>query len=165
MIIIDRCGLEDAESGAACQFAVWQEAYAGLVDAERLAAVDRRSRCPGGPLAFLDHRGPTDRSLRSTMTAWSASPSPDRVRRTGVDADFELFVLNVRPEYRGTGLAQQLHDRAVGNRAAFLWVLEVNPRARAFYARNGYRPDGATKIEERIFDAPIIRMVRRAPRA
>ena len=78
----------------------------------------------------------------------------------GVDADFELFVLNVRQAHRGTGLAQQLHDRAVGNRAAFLWVLEANPRAQAFYARNGYRPDGATKIEELIFDAPIIRMVR-----
>ena len=58
----------------------------------------------------------------------------------GVDADFELFVLNVRQAYRGTGLAQQLHDRAVGDRAAFLWVLEANPRAQAFYARNGYRP-------------------------
>ncbi len=163
-MIIRPVRLEDAESGAACQFAVWQEAYAGLVDAERLAAatadldaqVDRwRSWTTEGRPILV--------AVDDDVVVGFAVAGPST--SDGVDADFELFVLNVRQEHRGTGLAQQLHDRAVGNRAAFLWVLEANPRARAFYARNGYRPDGATKIEELIFDAPIIRMVRRAPRA
>ena len=32
---------------------------------------------------------------------------------------------------------------------ATLWVLEENPRARAFYERAGWLPDGARKAEER----------------
>ena len=76
-----------------------------------------------------------------------------------IDIDFQLYAINVRQAYWGTGVAQRLHDRSVGNRAAFLWVLRDNPRARAFYARNGYRLDGAEKLEED-FGATIIRMVR-----
>ena len=32
---------------------------------------------------------------------------------------------------------------------ATLWVLEDNPRARSFYERGGWAPDGARKAEER----------------
>ena len=44
-------------------------------------------------------------------------------------------------------------------------MLRDNARARGFYARNGFAPDGATKIDPD-FAAPIIRMVRsRGPAA
>ena len=33
--------------------------------------------------------------------------------------------------------------------AALLWVLEDNPRARRFYERAGWAPDGVRKAEER----------------
>jgi ribosomal protein S18 acetylase RimI-like enzyme len=33
--------------------------------------------------------------------------------------------------------------------AALLWVLEDNPRARGFYERAGWAPDGVRKAEER----------------
>lgn len=39
--------------------------------------------------------------------------------------------------------------RALGMRGAILWVLESNARARRFYERAGWRPDGGTKIESR----------------
>ena len=64
----------------------------------------------------------------------------------------------------GTGLAQRLYNEAVGNRAAYLWVMRDNARARAFYARNGFLPDGAAKIDPD-FGVPIIRMVRLADRS
>ena len=40
--------------------------------------------------------------------------------------------------------AMRLHLRCHG--AAFLWVLEDNPRAQAFYARNSFGADGARDV-------------------
>jgi GNAT superfamily N-acetyltransferase len=61
-----------------------------------------------------------------------------------------LFLLYTPPEAWGTGAGsrlmqaslQRLLAMAVGE--ARLWVLEANARARAFYQREGWRPDGAT---------------------
>ena len=59
--------------------------------------------------------------------------------------------LYVRPEAWGTGVAAQLHDRAVealraaGAGTARLWVLEENLRARRFYERRGWQLDGTTR--------------------
>jgi GNAT superfamily N-acetyltransferase len=151
---------EDVEGGAACHVAVVREAYTGLIDPERLGAAtaDLAARVALWRSLIAEGRPILVAVDNDAVVAFAVGgPSTEE----GVDADFQLFVLNVRQAYWGTGLAQQLHDRAVGDRAAFLWVLEANPRARAFYARNGYRPDGATKIDE-LFAAPIIRMIRPA---
>ena len=83
----------------------------------------------------------------------------DFVTESDIDIDFQLYAINVRQVYWGSGVAQRLQDRSVGDRAAFLWVLRDNLRARSFYVRNGYRPDGVEKLEED-FGATIIRMVR-----
>ena len=62
--------------------------------------------------------------------------------------------LYVRPEAWGTGVAGELHDRAVaalraaGVPRARLWVLEGNTRARRFYERRGWREDGTTRVVE-----------------
>jgi len=62
--------------------------------------------------------------------------------------------LYVRPESWGTGVAGALHDRAVaalreaGVETARLWVLEENARARRFYEKRGWRPDGSTRVVE-----------------
>ncbi len=52
-----------------------------------------------------------------------------------------LFVV---PQHWGTGVAARLHDEAVAGleRPCHLWVLEENPRARRFYDRRGWGPDG-----------------------
>jgi GNAT superfamily N-acetyltransferase len=56
--------------------------------------------------------------------------------------------LGVAPDRFGTGLAGELHERAVGDwralgtRHAQLWVLAGNSRARRFYERNGWAADG-----------------------
>ena len=59
----------------------------------------------------------------------------------------------------GTGVGaalmrQALADmRARGYRAALLWVLDANDRARRFYERFGWQPDGTVK-EEQLWGAP-----------
>jgi GNAT superfamily N-acetyltransferase len=62
--------------------------------------------------------------------------------------------LYVVPERWGTGLADELHDRALdevrglGSALCRLWVLEDNSRARRFYERRGWRENGDTRVVE-----------------
>jgi GNAT superfamily N-acetyltransferase len=62
--------------------------------------------------------------------------------------ELELRAINVLAAHHGTGLADLLMDSLVGKHAASLWVLRQNDRARAFYSRYGFQPDGATKVHE-----------------
>jgi ribosomal protein S18 acetylase RimI-like enzyme len=65
----------------------------------------------------------------------------------------ELYGIHVTPELVGTGLGRDLMADALGRLAEFeaervvLWVLEANERARRFYDRGGWVPDGATRTE------------------
>jgi GNAT superfamily N-acetyltransferase len=61
-------------------------------------------------------------------------------------ADESLQQLFVRPAAWGTGVAGELHDRATDLGARKLWVMEQNERARRFYEKHGWRPDGRTRI-------------------
>jgi GNAT superfamily N-acetyltransferase len=62
--------------------------------------------------------------------------------------------LYVVPARWGTGLADELHDRALeaarelGSKRCQLWVLEDNTRARRFYERRGWRENGQTRVVE-----------------
>jgi GNAT superfamily N-acetyltransferase len=62
--------------------------------------------------------------------------------------------LYVVPERWGTGLGNELHDRALdevrglGSWSCRLWVLEDNSRARRFYERRGWRENGESRIVE-----------------
>jgi GNAT superfamily N-acetyltransferase len=60
--------------------------------------------------------------------------------------------LYVVPARWGTGLADELHDRALevvrelGSERCHLWVLEDNARARRFYERHGWQENGETRV-------------------
>jgi GNAT superfamily N-acetyltransferase len=64
----------------------------------------------------------------------------------------ELYALYVRPAWWSTGTGRALMDRvlarsaAAGYSAVTLWVLRDNERARRFYERAGFAPDGATNV-------------------
>jgi GNAT superfamily N-acetyltransferase len=58
--------------------------------------------------------------------------------------DLELNAIYIRASHYGSGAGQLLLDAAIGSSPAFLWVAADNPRARAFYTRNGFTADGAT---------------------
>lgn len=77
--------------------------------------------------------------------------------------DLELHWLYTLARVHGSGFGQGLLDSVLGGNAACLWVLEDNPRAQAFYARNGFVPDGARDVlPEEWHNLPEIRMVRPA---
>lgn len=61
--------------------------------------------------------------------------------------EHELYAINVLARAHGTGLGAALLEQAVGDRAAYLWVLDGNARAAAFYRRHGFADDGGRKPE------------------
>ncbi|CAN7244770.1 N-acetyltransferase family protein [Arthrobacter sp. LjRoot14] len=83
----------------------------------------------------------------------------------GLDADgpeqLEVYAIYVLQRTYGTGLGAALLRAAVSDSPAYLWMLEDNPRARAFYLKHGFRPDGARKLLPPEWEGlPVIRMVR-----
>jgi ribosomal protein S18 acetylase RimI-like enzyme len=78
-----------------------------------------------------------------------------------VDA-VEVRMLYLRRSHHGSGIGQQLLDAVlVDGEAAQLWVAEQNPRAQAFYRRNGFAPDGVRDLNaHRGTDLTAIRMLR-----
>ncbi|OJF14674.1 GNAT family N-acetyltransferase [Couchioplanes caeruleus] len=75
----------------------------------------------------------------------------------------ELTAIHAAPEFVGTGVGRALMRDAlpalarIADRAA-LWVLEGNDRARLFYERGGWTPDGNSRIES--MGGDTVRLVR-----
>jgi ribosomal protein S18 acetylase RimI-like enzyme len=62
----------------------------------------------------------------------------------------ELFAIYLDPAWWDRGVGRGLFEAGTAALAsefdeATLWVLDTNARARGFYERNGWQPDGATK--------------------
>ena len=88
-----------------------------------------------------------------------AGPAFDPEARE-VPRELQVYNLYVTAAHHGTGAGQALLDAVIGARPAMLWVAKANPRAVAFYRRNGFEFDGT---EQRDAAAPTItdaRMVR-----
>jgi ribosomal protein S18 acetylase RimI-like enzyme len=79
----------------------------------------------------------------------------------------ELYAIYVDPDSWSLGAGRELIQHAESRlaeeyREATLWVLEANERARAFYERAGWRPDGTRGFFERPgFAAPELRYRKR----
>ena len=74
--------------------------------------------------------------------------------------ELELSSIYLLAAHQGSGLGQGLLDAALGDRPASLWVLDDNPRAHAFYARNRFTPDGVERTDEKFGNVRELRMVR-----
>jgi GNAT superfamily N-acetyltransferase len=150
--------VEDAEDAAVCHIACWREAYAEIVDpavlAERTSDLARRTRRWREKLEAGAHRW---LALADQCVVGFAARGPGRDE--DIDLSCELEAIYVRRAYWGSGLADRLLKVAVGTEPAYLWVFEANIRARGFYARHGFVPDG-TANHDPMFDRNEIRMVR-----
>jgi GNAT superfamily N-acetyltransferase len=73
----------------------------------------------------------------------------------------ELYSIYTLRRTYGTGLGAELVAAAVAKLPAYLWVLEDNLRAQAFYLKHGFRPDGKRSLLPPEWEnLPEIRMVR-----
>ena len=151
--------VDDAEELGRVHVEIWRQAYDDLMPVEYLEGLD--------PVDFA--------------TSWRerlAKPLPSETRLVARDqpgivgfssagppriddppADLELYAINLLARAQGTGLADALLDRTLGDRAAYLWVIEGNERAQAFYRRRGFADDGGRTVDEPS-GAMEIRMVR-----
>jgi len=74
---------------------------------------------------------------------------------------WELYSINVTAGHQGSRLADDLIRATAGDSDTTVWVLTKNGRARSFYARHGFRTEGATRVHE-ASGAQETRMVRRS---
>ncbi|GAB3269308.1 GNAT family N-acetyltransferase [Sinomonas notoginsengisoli] len=146
----------DAEALLAVKDACWREAYAHLLPAEFLAhglggSPDRTERWRG----FLAHDAAGHFALvrRHGRVVGFAGAGPARPQDAPPQAEGdpglrELYTAYILAEMYGTGAGMAVVERVLGDGPAILWVFEDNPRARAFYAKLGFTPDGGRKLDE-----------------
>lgn len=130
----------------------WQAAYEHVLGTERLAALDPGTREERWRQRLMEP-GPRPRILvaeNGGAVVGFASCGESR----DVAGEGELYAIYVLPEAWGSGAGPMLMAAALaalhaaGFDTASLWVLEDNPRARRFYAREGWALDGGRRVEE-----------------
>ncbi|RJO74955.1 GNAT family N-acetyltransferase [Nocardia panacis] len=143
---------------SACHIACWREAYRGLVPDHVLDAMDIER----GARRWERIRAQYPENIHVAMHGDEVVGFIAAGPATGAGAvtPFELYALYVRSAWYGTGLAHELLAAAVPpDIPCSLWVFADNSRARAFYGKYGFVPDGASRPEP--FSPVIeIRMVR-----
>jgi ribosomal protein S18 acetylase RimI-like enzyme len=148
---------EELRAAHEARLATWRVAYRGIVpddylDAltltpERLAAIEERFD-EGRAVTYVA----TDAGQVVGMAVRGPSRDEDRL------GEEELWALYVLPACWGGSAAQALWDETMPFTS--LWVLEDNARAQAFYARNGFAPDGHRMAVEFVADVYEVRYVR-----
>jgi GNAT superfamily N-acetyltransferase len=143
-IDVRRADMSDARGIAEVHVQAWREAYAHLVSAGGLGrlSVDQRELRWNEiiPHPNAEIWVATDEGAVIGFAGAGTSLDADAPR------DLELQTLYVLASHYGSAAGQRLLDAVLGDSPATLWVADDNPRARAFYARNRFRPDGTTKI-------------------
>jgi ribosomal protein S18 acetylase RimI-like enzyme len=157
--------LPDARGIAEIHVRAWRAAYRGQLPDEYLDGLSVEER--------LSQHEWTIRNPRETWRLWVAEDDGSvvgfAVTGPSEDADAddstgEVYAIYLDPDRVGTGIGRRLFEHAVedlgarGFATATLWVLEANERARRFYERAGWRPDGTTSSER--FDCAMRPTVR-----
>jgi len=92
-----------------------------------------------------------DHGVVSGFIAFGASRDADR------HGEIEVYTLYVDPAQWGRGFGSSLMAEVPVGATVSLWVSELNVRAREFYERRGFSPDGAREMGHHV---PVIRVVR-----
>lgn len=158
--------IADADALGELHVRVWRQAYAGVMPADYLASLrpaDRAERWRS--IAAEEAEGVAAADGKVTRVAEHpdggivgfATVAP--ARDDDPPVPLELWAINVLAEFHGTGAAGQLLAATLGDRSAYLWVVEGNERAIAFYRKHGFEPDGERAVHD-ASGASEVRMVR-----
>lgn len=140
--IVRRAVVADALGIATVHVRAWQETYSHLLPADRLAALAPEDRNDGWRRILEgDDEEAWVAELDGRIVGWITTSGRDPGRHPRAR---ELNGLYTLAEVHGSALGQRLLDAGIGTEPAFLWSAADNPRAAAFYRRNGFAPDGAT---------------------
>jgi len=143
MTAVRRATSIDARAIAEVHVATWRGAYAHVFPAQVLDAlsVDEREQM-WRQIAWADAMGLfVAEEERGVVGFVNVGESRD------LPGEGELYAIYVHPDEWGSGAGASLLEAGrewLEQRysTAILWVLEDNPRARRFYEREGWVPDG-----------------------
>ncbi|MFC7787372.1 N-acetyltransferase family protein [Microbacterium sp. MAHUQ-60] len=154
-MLIRSATVADAHGLAVVHVRSWQAAYRGLMPqrvldglsiAEREAnwarIIAETSR--GSQTLVAEHAG--------AIVGWASFGGARDEDAVGTG---ELWGIYAHPDAWSTGVGHLLIEaveeslRADGHEIAYLWVLEGNSRAAAFYERHGWAVDGGKKVDRR----------------
>jgi GNAT superfamily N-acetyltransferase len=151
---------DDADGIAEVHIRTWQETYAHLLPAAYLDGLDVSARAEQWRGSLGDSTGaPVFVALDGDRIVGFALAGP--ARDEDPPRPFQLYAINMVGSAHGTGAGQALFDAAVGGSPAYLWAADDNPRAEAFYRRNGFTRDGG--VERQMYQGAemvTVRMVR-----
>lgn len=147
---------DDAAAIAVVRVRSWQAAYAGLMPDALLDAMDPQTQAERLRERLSDAASPyrTLVAVRDGGVAAFSTFGPYR----GDDVppgSGEVLAIYAHPDHWSTGVGRALMDDTLthlsgaGMLPVLLWVLRDNVRARRFYERAGFTPDGA----EQLYDA------------
>jgi len=145
----------DAHGLAVVHVRSWQAAYRGLIPQDVLDGLSIAEReanwarivaeTPRGSQTLVALDG--DR-----LVGWASHGDARDADAVGTG---ELWGIYVHPDAWSTGVGHLLLEaveealRTAGHATAYLWALEGNERAAAFYERHGWASDGGEKIDRR----------------
>jgi len=147
----------DAEAVALVHRASWLETYAHLIPVDAIAERFRNHEARVARwIGILTNEDAYVAERDGRLVGWAvAGPG----RSDDAPRDRELEGIYLLAEAHGSGLGQRLLEAAVGDAPAYLWVADGNPRAEAFYRRNGFARDGAIE-EHPVVDGVALTAVR-----
>lgn len=142
----------DARAIAEVHVRAWQHAYRGQMPDDflgRLSVDEREAMWRSGLTDPRPGRGCfVAEDQHGRIVGFGPTSDEGATEVTG-----EVHAIYLEPEAVGTGVGRELFAlasaelRERGFRAATLWVLQTNERARRFYERAGWRLDGAVSTE------------------
>lgn len=154
--------LDDAEAIAVVHHTSWMQTYSDLLPAEHWENDTVESRAQRWHERLSDDApGYLSVAVVDEQVVGFAKAGPARRKNhvpPPVRSD-ELWALYVLSERHGTGIGALLLDTVLPPTVpAEIWVADANPRARKFYEKHRFTPDGARSTDDLNF--VLIRMVR-----
>lgn len=154
-MLIREATVDDARGIATVHVISWQAAYAGLMPQkvlDDLSINDRAER-------WVQIIGDPQQGSRTLVAerdgevaGWAGFGDAREAEGPGSG---ELWGIYALPSAWSSGVGHALLEAVerelvdAGHSSAYLWVLDGNERAAAFYTRHGWIEDGGTKVEER----------------
>lgn len=152
---------DDAECLAELHLRCWHETYSGLLSSNFFAT----HRVEVQLAIWSDVlNGPHARRHVVACAGGNLLGFAGSVPRNAASPNHaELWGLYLLRAHHGSGLGQQLLDGTLGDEPAALWVAEDNPRAQAFYRRNGFEFVGSKEEVDDWEGLVEVRMTRLGP--